>query len=136
MNSPIVIYKTALAVFKDQKMIMVRSAKNDEVFYTLGGKIENGESGIDCLRREVQEEAGVAIKEGSLKFLHEFEAPAHGRENTLVNIQLYQGELTSEPVPSSEIVEIKYFDSSVDPKHLTPITLDMFAWLKNEGLIR
>lgn len=132
---PTIIYKTALAVFKDKKMIMVRTTKNDEVFYTLGGKVEAGESDIACLHREVKEEAGVEIVDGSLKFLREFEAPAYGRENTSVNIKLYEGELGSEPVPSSEVVEISYFDSSVDEKHLTAITLDMFAWLKKNFYI-
>ena len=135
MQNPTIIYKTALAVFKDKKMIMVRTTKNDEGFYTLGGKIEEGESGIECLNREVKEEAGVEIIDDSLKFLHEFEAPAYGRENTLVNIKLYEGELKNDPVPSSEVVEIKYFDSSVDKKHLTAITLDMFKWLKNQSYI-
>ena len=135
MQNPTIIRKTALAVFKDKKMIMVRTNKNAEVFYTLGGKIEEGESGIDCLHREIKEEAGVEIIHGSLKFLHEFEAPAYGRENTLVNIQLYEGELKEEPVPSSEVVEIQYFDSTVDEKHLTAITVDIFAWLKEKDYI-
>jgi len=135
MQPPTIIYKTALAVFKDKKMIMVRTTKNDEVFYTLGGKIEKGESGVECLHREVKEEAGVEIIDGSLKFLHEFEAPAYGRENTLVNIKLYEGKLKNDPVPSSEVVEIKYFDSSVDKKHLTAITFDMFNWLKDKSYI-
>ena len=135
MQNPTIIRKTALAVFKDKKMIMVRTNKNAEVFYTLGGKIEEGESGIDCLHREIKEEAGVEIIDGSLNFLHEFEAPAYGRENTLVNIQLYEGELKEEPVPSSEVVEIQYFDSTVDEKHLTAITVDIFAWLKEKGYI-
>jgi 8-oxo-dGTP diphosphatase len=135
METPTIIYKTALAVFKDKKMIMVRTTKNEEVFYTLGGKIEEGESGIECLNREVKEEAGVGIVEGSLTFLHEFEAPAYGRENTLVNIKLYEGKLAAEPTPSSEVVEIRYFDSRVDKKHLTDITLDMFSWLKTHSYI-
>jgi len=129
------IYKTALAVFKDKKMIMVRNDENDTVFYTLGGKIEEGESGIECLEREVQEEVGVKIQKGSVKFLKEFEAPAYGRENTLVNIKLYEGRLSDKPKPSSEIVEIDYFDTSVDKKHLTAISIDMFSWLKTEGYI-
>lgn len=135
MDTPTIIYKTALAVFKDKKMIMVRTTKNEDVFYTLGGKIENGESGVDCLHREIKEEAGTAIKEGSLRLLRQFEAPAYGRENTLVNIELYEGELASEPTPSSEVVEIRYFDSTVDPKHLTAITHDMFGWLKSNDYI-
>lgn len=135
MQSPTIIYKTALAVFKDKKMIMVRTIKNDEVFYTLGGKVEEGESDIECLNREVEEEAGVEIVDSSIKFLHEFEAPAFGRENTLVNIRLYEGKLKDKPIPSSEVVEIKYFDSSVDKKHLTAITFDMFDWLKDNSYI-
>jgi len=135
MTKPIMIRKTALAVFKDKKMIMVRNDENDTVFYTLGGKIEEGETGIECLEREVQEEVGTKVTPGSLKFLKAFEAPAYGRENTLVNIELYEGVLIGAPTPSSEIVEIDYFDSSVDKKHLTPITLDMFSWLKANGYI-
>jgi 8-oxo-dGTP diphosphatase len=135
VSEPTVIYKTALAVFKDKKMIMVRNDRNDEVFYTLGGKIEPGETGIECLEREIKEEVGTTVRPGSLKFLQEFQAPAHGRENTFVNIQLYEGQLVDDPKPSSEIVEIDYFDSTVDKKYLTAITLDMFAWLKSNGYI-
>jgi 8-oxo-dGTP pyrophosphatase MutT (NUDIX family) len=136
MTQPTIIYKTALAVFEDKKMLMVRTSKNEDVFYTLGGKVEPGESDIDCLHREVKEEAGVEITPGSLTFLEEFEAPAYGRENTLVNVRLYQGTLAQMPTPSSEVVEIKYFDSSIDKKHLSPLTELIFPWLQSKGLIR
>lgn len=132
---PVIIRKTALAVFKDKKILMVRTGKNAEVFYTLGGKVEPGESDVACLCREVQEEANAVIKDGSLQFLHEFEAPAYGRENTLVNIRLYQGELAQPPQPSSEVVEIRYFDTSVDARHVTPMTQEIFAWLQQHGYI-
>lgn len=135
MNNPRVIYKTALAVFKDHKMLMVRDSQNDTAFYTLGGTIEEGETGIECLHREVEEEVNTKIKDGSLQFLKEFEAPAHGKENTLVNIKLYKGELVDEPAASNEIVEIQYFNTNVDKKHLTAITIDMFKWLKEQGYL-
>lgn len=131
-----IIYKTALTVFDDKKVLMVRTSKNKDVFYTLGGKVESGESDIECLHREVKEEAGVEITPGSLTFLEEFVAPAYGRENTLVNVRLYQGTLVQEPTPSSEVVEIRYFDSSIDKKHLSPLTELIFPWLKSHGLIR
>ena len=135
MNNPAVIRKTALAVFKDKKMIMVREEHNAEAFYTLGGTIEEDEDGIDCLHREIQEEVDTKIEEGSLKLLNTFEAPAFGRENTIVNIQLYEGRLTDEPKPHDEIVEIQYFDTTVDKKHLTPISIMMFDWLKANNYI-
>jgi len=65
-----IIKKIALAVFKDRKMLQVRTSKQPEVFYTLGGKIEKGETDLECLRREVKEEIGCEVT--SIKFLHEF----------------------------------------------------------------
>lgn len=135
MIAPYIIRKTALAVFKDKKMLMVRASKHADAFFTLGGKIEDGESELDSLHREVLEEAGAKIIPDSIEFLNEFEAPAFGKENTLVNIRLYTGELDREPFPSSEIEEIQFFDSKVDLKHLTAITIEMFKWLKNHGYI-
>lgn len=135
MKEQVIIRKTALAVFKDKKMLMVRSSKNKDAFYTLGGKIEENESEIDSLHREIREEVSCEIKDGSLIFLREFLAPAHGKENTLVNIKLYSGELSSDPVPSSEIAEIAYFDTMVKSRHLTPVTFEIFDWLKDAGYI-
>ena len=66
-----IINKVALAIFKDKKMLQVRSKKHPEVFFTLGGKPEAGESEIEALKREVKEEIDCEIEEGSLKFLTE-----------------------------------------------------------------
>ncbi len=45
------INKIALAVFKDKKMLMVRSQKNNKVFYSLDGKVDKGESDLECIER-------------------------------------------------------------------------------------
>jgi len=135
MNNPTIIHKIALAVFKDKKLLMVRSAKHPEKFFNLGGKPEQGETELECLAREVAEEVQSTIKEGTLHFLRSFEAPAHGKENTIVKFQLYTGQLTSEPVPATEIEEVRYFDSSIDEKHLTPLSSEVFAWLRMQQLI-
>jgi 8-oxo-dGTP pyrophosphatase MutT (NUDIX family) len=134
-DEPTIIRKSALVVIKDNKILMTREGQNEFVFYMLGGTIEDGESEIDCLLREVVEEAGVQVDANSLKYLAEFENGAHGKINTRVNIKLYYGELVGEAVPSSEVVEIAYFDSSIDPKHLTPVSEEIFAWLNAQGYI-
>jgi len=113
----------------------VRSAKNDEVFYTLGGKIESNESEIECLRREVKEEVDADIVNASLKFLREFEGVAHGKENTTVNIKLYYGDITGEPKASSEIAEVQYFDTSTDRKYLGTVSIEILNWLHSQDLI-
>lgn len=129
-----VIFKVALAVFKDKKILQVRTKKQPEVFYTLGGKIEKGESDIDCIKREVKEELGCQVDETSLRFLKEFEDVAH--DGGILNVRLYEGKLIGKPKPSSEVVEIGYFDTSSDPKNLSVIAKrTIFPWLKEHGYI-
>jgi 8-oxo-dGTP diphosphatase len=131
-----VLRKVALAHFKDKKILMVRDNKNDKVFYNLGGKVEEGETDIQCLAREVKEELEVDLDLKSLEFLGEFEAPAHGKHNASVNIRLYKGGFTSQPRLTDEIVEFSYLDSSVSPENLSPISIDkIFPWLREHGYI-
>lgn len=136
MEQPRIIYKSALAVFKDKQILLVRPYDNATAFLTLGGKIEEGESVTEALIREVKEEVNATVDESTLEYLREFEAPAFGKENTLVNVKLYSGELLDEPTPSSEIEEIRYFDSTIPAENLTPLTELLFEWLKQQELIK
>lgn len=130
------IKKVALAVFKDKRMLQVRSSKEKNVFYTLGGKKEEGEDDITCLKREVMEEVGCEVDDSSIKFLTEFEDIAHSKEEALVNIRMYEGKLIGIPKPSSEVAEIGYFDTNSDKKHLSVIAQrTIFPWLKKNGYI-
>lgn len=130
-----VIHKVALAVFKGKKMLQVRTGKQEKVFYTLGGKIEEGESDIDCLKREVLEEIGCEVNESSLRYLTTFEDIAHG-DLAMLHLRMYEGKLIGAPKPNSEIVEIGYFDTNSDPKNLSVIAKrTIFPWLKKHGYI-
>lgn len=130
-----VIQKVALAVFKNKKLLQVRTHKQNHIFFTLGGKIKQGESEVECLKREVWEEVGCGLDELTIKFLHEFEDVAHGK-GALVNIRMYEGELIGSPKPSSEVVEIGWFDTKSDKKYLSTIAQrTIFPWLKQHGYI-
>jgi 8-oxo-dGTP diphosphatase len=132
---PLPIRKAALAVLSEGRIMMVRSAHNPEVFYTVGGKPKGSESDLECLIREVEEEVGCALEQGSIVFLREFRSAAHGSDRQLV-LRLYRAELIGEPRPCNEVVEVGYFDSSVDPRHLTQSANDqIFPWLKAAGFI-
>lgn len=130
------IRKVALAVFKDRKLLQVRTKNQEHVFFTLGGKLEEGESDMECLKREVKEEIDCEIDAVSIKFMTEFEDIAHGKGETMLNIRMYEGKLVGDPKPNSEVVEIDWFDTKSDKKHLSIIAQrTIFPWLKEHGYI-
>jgi len=129
-----IIHKAALAVIKDRKLLVVRT-KGVDKFYALGGTIEEGESEIDNLHREVMEEISCRINPDSLRFLHTFRGPAYGRENTDVHISLFQGELLDEPKASSEIEEIKFCSRHENWNELPVMGQKIFTWLNERDLI-
>ena len=137
MSEKKTIRKAALLLFKDNKVMLARSKKNAEVFYMLGGKFEPGESDEACLKREVMEEIGCEIVPGSLKFLYEFSAVPHGKgkEDILLVERVYTGQIIGEPIAQSEVAEIRYFDTSIDEKHLTPMSEKILEWLKQHDYI-
>lgn len=130
------IFKVALAVFKNKQMLQVREKEQEDVFYTLGGKLEEGESEIGALKREVKEEINCEVDDTSLELLEEFTDIGHDIKGKILNIKLYQGNLIGDPKPTSEIAEIGYFDSKSDPKYLSIMAQrTIFPWLKQHGYI-
>lgn len=127
------IRKVGLAVFRDHKILMVKTTKGNIRF--LGGKVDDGETDIACLVREVKEEVNSDLNIDSLKLLNVFSAPTKDDPDVTVEMPLYKGELISEPSPSSEVVEIVYEDSGLDDSHKTPLTTSVFDWLKASGFI-
>lgn len=129
-----VIRKIGAAFFSDGKVLMTRSHGID-VLYVPGGKLEEGESDIDCLAREIMEELNVEIDRETVKFLEEFQDEAYGKINADVNIRLFTGKLLGEPKATNEVAEIIFADSSIDSKYLAPIDRQILPWLKKKGYI-
>lgn len=128
------IHKVAWMTFRDGKVLLVRSADKD-VFYTLGGKREEGEDDVDALIREIGEEVGVDLLPESLDHLHTFTEQAHGQpDGVMVEIKAYSGEGVGEFAPSSEIAEIGWFDTS-DMERVSPTAQIVLAWLAEEGYV-
>jgi 8-oxo-dGTP diphosphatase len=131
------IRKAALAACENGKVLMVRSHKHPTRFFTLGGKYEGNETDIECLVREVKEEANSRIDLPSLKFLHEFRGPAHGRaEPADLVIRLYFGKLLDAPTTTADTAEVKYFNTSdLEGPHITEMGKQIFLWLKAHNYI-
>jgi 8-oxo-dGTP pyrophosphatase MutT (NUDIX family) len=101
--------KCAGIIIKDSKILLVRK-KDTDIFISPGGKIENGETNIECLKRELVEELGVNINDAII-FSHDI-APAALEKMKDVEIISYLVTYSGDIKPQSEIVECRWF--SVD----------------------
>lgn len=72
-------------IMKDGKVLMNRSTKGGHM-YTIGGRIQFGESSEEAVLREVREETGVELEIDSLGFVQEnmFEDDVHNFGKRLV----------------------------------------------------
>ncbi|MGY3581458.1 8-oxo-dGTP diphosphatase [Bradyrhizobium sp. USDA 4341] len=99
------IVKVGLAVVRDARILMVRK-RNGLSFILPGGKLEAGESELEALIRELDEELGCRLV--SAEYLGDFSAPAADLADTTVTVRLYRGEISGDPAPRSEIAELRW----------------------------
>ena len=129
------IDKIGLAVIRNRQLLMVRSHRNKDVFYVLGGKPDKGENDLDCIEREVEEEISAKVSVGSIRYLASFKEISHDKPDTVVNLKLYFGKILSEPVVANEIAEYKYIDTKSHEKHMSPLTENVLSWLHQNDYI-
>ncbi|SFW76646.1 NUDIX domain-containing protein [Chitinophaga sancti] len=130
------IHTAGLVVVKDRKLLLGFS-KNKGAWYLPGGKIDAGETALQAVRREVEEELNISIPEEELKWYYHITAPAFGEVDLMMEQDCFLHELKQEIVPSAEIGALKYFDSEMYGKeeHQVPGVLIAFERLKETGLI-
>jgi 8-oxo-dGTP diphosphatase len=94
----------------DKRLMLVRPAGKN-VFYLPGGKLEPGETDLQALRREVDEELGVELLVDTCRPAGAVTATAYGdAPGRSVVITCYTAALLGIPVPTGEIAEVRYFD--------------------------
>lgn len=104
------IDKIAWIHIEDGRVLCARS-KGKNTYYFPGGKREAGESDIDTLKREIEEELSVHIKEDTISHYGNFQAEAHGKETgTIVNMSCYIADFEGELSPASEIEELAWLN--------------------------
>lgn len=113
MEKKIDIHKSAGIIIKDRKFLITRT-RGKNFFVSPGGKIEEGETIIEALERELKEELDINIDTESLENFGVFYALAQGLENKYLEMNVfivhkYKGEI----VPSSEIEEVMWIDSNI-----------------------
>jgi len=118
------INKAGVLIIEDDKFMLCRKNDTTTKLIIPGGSIEAEESPEDCIIREVCEELGKEVQLSELQYLETYEDIAAYDDPKIqktVKIILYQAKMTGAPIPSSEIVEIIWFDSNSDINELSPI---------------
>lgn len=129
-----VIEKVAWTPLIGRKIPFARTRGKD-VFYTIGGKIEPGESKVEALMREVLEEADVRLIPGTIYLRKCFEGPCHGYpEGTVLTMYCCDGVHKGKMTPSREIEDIVLF-ASADKHRTTDMGRTVLDWFYTQGLI-
>jgi 8-oxo-dGTP pyrophosphatase MutT (NUDIX family) len=130
-----VIDKIAWVQVRDGRILSTRSRGKD-VYYLPGGKREAGESDIDTLVREIDEELAVAIVASTASHLGTFRAQAHGHaDGVTVQMTCYTADYEGQPTPSNEIAELVWL-SYADRGRVSPVDQVIFDHLHEGGQLR
>lgn len=131
--------KVALLVQDDSgRILMCKKDHATSLLIFPGGRIEEGETDMACLARELAEELGQVTPQ-RIEWIGTYQGIAHHDDPSIrktLEIRLYQGELEGTPVPSGEITELCRFGKGDDPKLLTPIFTDhILPDLRKRGIL-
>src|SRR5688500_16435337 len=111
MNSTADVYKAGGVILRDRHFLVTRSFGKD-IFIAPGVKLENDETPVQALVRELTEELAVRIDETTLEHLGTFHAEAAGKAGVRLHMDVYLvHDIVGEPVPSSEIEEIRWINT-------------------------
>jgi 8-oxo-dGTP diphosphatase len=118
--------KVGFLVIRGGRFLMCRKDHFTSRLILPGGRVEPGETPLECLARELREELGdVTAVDPAL--IGTYSDLAHSDDPSIrrtLRIQLYRGELRGDPRPCSEIRELVWFGEASDRSDLTPIMVN------------
>ena len=106
------------------RTLLVRK-RGTTAFMQAGGKIEQGESALDALRRELREEIGLELDPDRTEYLGSYRADAANEPDTVIRAEVFAMLIDAEVIATGEIEEILWIETANPPGvELAPLTRD------------
>lgn len=129
-----IIDKVALIHIYNNSVLSTLSKSKNKLYFP-GGKRENNESDLECLKREISEELNVHILENTVKFFGTFEAQADGHESgVLVRMLCYFSDFSGTLMASNEVESFEWIKYE-DKYKTSAVDILILDELKRQGLI-
>lgn len=108
------IYIASAVILNPQNELLLVRKQNSVYFQLAGGKIQNSESELDTVIREVQEEIGLRVTQAAVSYLGTHTTQAVNEENTLVHgtVYLINTEEHFVPLAANEIEEFIWMNTN------------------------
>ena len=113
-ESPSCIRCVCLVVEHEDQLLLVQAHHRNK-YYFPGGKIDDGESQIQALQREIKEELNVKLNEDEIEFLGQVVGPAYPQKDQFTELNCYRttGQYDWDQIaPKHEITDIKWIDKN------------------------
>lgn len=129
------IDKIAWLELSNGKILSTRSRGKD-AYYLPGGKREPGETDLETLVREIEEELAVRVDPTTAVHEGTFTAQAHGHASGVeVQLTCYSAAHEGVPTASSEIAEVRWLTYEDRPL-VSPVDKLIFDHLHRSGRLR
>jgi 8-oxo-dGTP pyrophosphatase MutT (NUDIX family) len=109
MAGPVIHIVAAVIADAEGRVLVVRK-RGSLIFIQPGGKREQGETSLETLARELQEELGVRMDAGTARHLGAFMNIAVNEPGQRVRAETYAVDIEGVPVAGAEIEEIRWVE--------------------------
>jgi 8-oxo-dGTP diphosphatase len=122
-NTPRTIHIAAALIADDRGRLLLVRKTGTRWFMQAGGKIEEGETALDALKRELLEEIGLSLNEGDARYLGRFAAPSANEADCIVEAEIFHVRMQHTPTVRLEIEEAVWVeDWEAEQMPLAPLT--------------
>lgn len=117
------IWIAAALIDDDQGRLLLVRKRGTHWFMQAGGKVEQDETALSALRRELNEEIGFSLKVGEVRHLGLFSAPAANEPDCLVEADIFHVRMGQPPAIAAEIEEALWVHpAEAEDMPLAPLT--------------